>query len=181
MSLPPQDGQGRAGSARIGAFALAAILLAAVVAVVLVAMRGPAPPENLQDRIRSVASTLRCPVCQNLSVADSPSRLATQMRTTIGQELQAGRTPGQIREEFATAYGEWILLAPPKRGIDMAVWLMPLALLIGGLVIGVIAVRRWTAGAVREAPTTTPQAEPGISEQDRRLLDRAMAAAEENE
>src|SRR5204862_5593929 len=133
---------------------------------------------NLQDRVRSVASTLRCPVCQNLSVADSPSRLATQMRATIGQELRSGRTPAQIRQEFASAYGEWILLAPPKHGIDMAVWLAPLILLIGGLTISVVSVRRWTAGAPPE-PSPGVGDEPAMSEADRRLLERAMASMPE--
>jgi cytochrome c-type biogenesis protein CcmH len=162
-----------------GAASLAGILVAAAIALAVVAFRGSAPSGNLQDRVRSVASTLRCPVCQNLSVADSPSRLATQMRATIGQELQSGRTASQIRQEFATAYGEWILLAPPKHGIDMAVWLAPLILLVGGLGISVVAVRRWTAGSSPEASPGAVE-EPAMSEADRRLLDRALASVPED-
>jgi cytochrome c-type biogenesis protein CcmH/NrfF len=101
------------------------------------------------------------------------------MRTTIGQELQAGRTPDQIRQEFSAAYGEWILLAPPKHGVEIAVWLMPLALLIGGLAVAVISVRRWTAGAIPAPPAASFEAGPAISQEDRRLLDRALAAAPE--
>jgi len=132
-----------------------------------------------ESQVHEVAAELRCVVCQNLSVADSPSRLATQMRATIGQELQSGRTAAQIRQEFASAYGEWILLAPPKHGIDMAVWLAPLILLIGGLAISVVAVRRWTAGAP-PAPSTGAVDEAAISDADRRLLDRALASAPED-
>lgn len=162
-----------------GTVCLAGILLASAVALAVVAVRGSAPPGNLQDRVRSVASALRCPVCQNLSVADSPSRLATQMRATIGRELQAGRTAAQIREEFASAYGEWILMAPPKHGIDIAVWLAPLILLFGGLAIAVVAVRRWTSGAVLDSAATSVD-EPAISEADRSLLDRALANVPED-
>jgi cytochrome c-type biogenesis protein CcmH len=161
-----------------GAASLAAILVASAIALAVVAFSGSPPSGNLQDRVRSVASTLRCPVCQNLSVADSPSRLATHMRTTIGQELQSGRTPAQIREEFASAYGEWILLAPPKHGVDLAVWLAPLVLLVGGLAISVVAVRRWTSGAPPE-PSPGADEEPAMSEADRNLLDRALASASE--
>jgi cytochrome c-type biogenesis protein CcmH len=161
-----------------GAASLAGILIAAAIALAVVAFRGSAPSGSLQDRVRSVASTLRCPVCQNLSVADSPSRLATQMRATIGQELRSGRSPTQIRAEFASAYGEWILLAPPKRGIDMAVWLAPLVLLVGGVVISVVAVRRWTADAPAEGRPGVAD-EPEMSEADRHLLDRALASVPE--
>lgn len=156
--------------------ALAAVLLAAAAALAVIAIRGPGSPSSLQGRVRSVASTLRCPVCQNLSVADSPSPLARQMRATIGSELQAGRTAQQIRDQFAAAYGEWILLAPPKKGIDMAVWLAPLALLIGGLAILGISVRRWTAGS---APAVPDQGESPVSQADRRLLERALATLPE--
>ena len=129
----------------------------------------------MNDRVRSVASTLRCPVCQNLSVADSPSRLAQQMRATIGEELAAGRTPQQIRSEFTASYGEWILLAPPKHGIDLIAWLGPLLLVLGALAAGLAAVRRWTAGRV--AYERGPVGGGGvmtISASDRRLLERAL-------
>jgi cytochrome c-type biogenesis protein CcmH len=101
------------------------------------------------------------------------------MRATIGQELQAGRTAAQIRQEFASAYGEWILLAPPKHGIDMAVWLVPMVLLVGGLAISVVAVRRWTIGSSTE-PAAGSVEEPAMSEADRLVLNRALARAPED-
>jgi cytochrome c-type biogenesis protein CcmH len=169
-----------AGRRAAGAFALAAVMLSAAAALAVVAVRSSAPPKSLQERVRDVASTLRCPVCQNLSVADSPSRLASQMRETIASELQAGKTPARIRAEFAASYGEWVLLAPPKRGLDLALWLAPLALLIGGLAFMVGAVRRWTAGSAPEAVAGNDRVGSALSEADRRLLDRAMATPPED-
>jgi cytochrome c-type biogenesis protein CcmH len=154
----------------VGAIGLAAVLVVAGGALAVVAVRGGASRQTLQERVRSVASSLRCPVCQNLSVADSPSALAGQMRDTISSELQAGRSSDQIREEFAAAYGEWILLAPPKRGIDLAVWLLPIALLLGGVLVVVMAVRRWTVGSAPDLAGDPSVLDPA----DRRLLDRAM-------
>ena len=166
------------------AAALAGVLLVAAGALAMVALRGPSTPGTMNDRVRAVASTLRCPVCQNLSVADSPSRLAQQMRTTIAQELGAGRTPEQIRSGFSASYGEWILLAPPKRGIDLIAWLAPLFLVVGALGAGIAAVRRWTAGHTvgPHRDTVDVASASSLTTADRRLLERALrAAAEESE
>ena len=151
-------------------------------ALAVVALRGPSAPSTMTDRARAVASALRCPVCQNLSVADSPSRLAQQMRATIAEELGAGRTAEQIRSEFAASYGEWVLLAPPKRGIGLIAWLAPLFLVVGALGTGLIAVRRWTAGRAIGSERGTVDAEraSSLTTADRRLLERSLQASLED-
>jgi cytochrome c-type biogenesis protein CcmH len=159
---------------------LAAILLAAGVAVALVVARGPAPPATLQEQVRLVAEGLRCPVCQNLSVADSSSRLAKEMRGMIAADLRAGRSPEEIRAGFVDAYGEWILLEPPARGIDLVAWVLPFLLLAGGVVVAVVAARKWSAGAAGPRVRTTGG--PGTSgseltPDERALLDRELASA----
>jgi cytochrome c-type biogenesis protein CcmH len=112
-------------------------------ALAAVAVRGAATQATPAEEVRAVAQTIRCPVCQNLSVADSSSRLAHEMRADIARDLEAGKSPDQIRGEFVAAYGEWILLAPPKRGINWMPWVAPLLLLVVGGGIAAALVRRW--------------------------------------
>ena len=167
---------------RLAAAMLAGALLAASLALAVVALRSPARPATLEGRVRAVASTLRCPVCQSLSVADSPSGLARQMRAEIASGLRAGRTPDQIRATFVKSYGDWILLSPPRRGLDLVLWIAPVALLLAGLAAAVMAVRRWTLGGGGGAHTNVDEpAGPDLSAADRRLLDRALAHAEAEE
>lgn len=186
MSLTPQETGGPAGSRALPAatLALGAALLVGAVALAVVAARGPAPARSLQDRVRAVAVTLRCPVCQDLSVADSPSPLARQMRGIIGADLSGGMTAEAVRRHFVDQYGEWILLAPPRRGVDLVAWLIPIVLLTGGVILAAAAVRRWTrssfAGRVPAGEANSSSADGSLSASDRRLLDRALSAAGED-
>ncbi len=181
-----RDGTGHRAHRPVHAAVLAGALFVSGLALGFVAARGPEPPRSLPERVRAVASTLRCPVCQNLSVADSPSPLAREMRATIGRELRAGRTPDQVRARFVDAYGEWILLAPPRRGLNLVAWIAPGILLIGGLVAAVVAIRRWTrqrveSGEPRGAGTAlrTGNAPDVVSPDDRRMLEHALSALPE--
>ena len=83
-------------------------LLLAIVFLPGLAAGAVAP--DLEDQTRALAAELRCVVCQNLSVADSPSEMAQQMRAIVREQLQAGKTPEQVKDFFVSKYGEWVLL-----------------------------------------------------------------------
>ncbi len=86
----------------------------------------------LDRRTREVASELRCPVCQGLSIADSPSELAQEMKGLVREQLASGKSPEQVRAYFIDKYGEWVLLAPKPEGFNLLVYLLPAALVMGG-------------------------------------------------
>jgi cytochrome c-type biogenesis protein CcmH len=139
--------------------------------VILVATAAPAQPPAVRvddQQVYAIASELRCVVCQNLSVADSPSEMANQMRAIVRERLAAGETPAQVRQYFVERYGDWILLAPPRRGFTLLVWVAPAAAVLVGLVLTAVLVRRWT-GRRRPAP---PPVDAAMSERIRRELER---------
>ena len=99
---------------------------------------------DLERRTSEVASELRCPVCQGVSVEESPTELARQMRAVVRDQLAAGRSPEEVRAYFVGKYGEWVLLEPRASGFNLVVYILPWLALLAGAVVIVLAVRRWT-------------------------------------
>lgn len=123
-------------SGRFGVAGLGLILLSMVVV-------SPPWAASLEEQVHHLSAELRCPVCQGLSVADSPSGMANQMRDLIRERLQAGESPEAIKAYFVERYGEWILLAPKREGFNLLVWVLPFLGLGGGGVVLVFVLRRW--------------------------------------
>jgi cytochrome c-type biogenesis protein CcmH len=187
---------------------IAAIGRAAGVALVLVALAGaaaaqapaatptPQPPPSgaasapvdsaLERRLIQIASNLRCPVCQNLSILDSPSELAQDMKRLVRDQLVQGRSKEEIEQYFIARYGEWVLLKPAAHGATLTVWVLPAVMLLGGALLVWFAVRRWTrpVGApVAEAAVAAPVVVSGtpaelISRRD--ALRRILAELDED-
>jgi cytochrome c-type biogenesis protein CcmH len=135
----------------------------AALALVWFASTAMSAAPDLEAQVREIAAQLRCPVCQGLSVGDSPSELANEMRTLIREQLQQGKTSAEVLDYFAQRYGEWILLAPPKHGFNLVIWVLPFVLLPIGAAAVYLRVRRWvrspTAGESSPRPLDSPAAE----------------------
>jgi len=148
------------------------VVLAAAIAVValaaLIASGGSDGNQTLDERVNEIGAGLRCPVCLNLSVADSPSKLAGEMRTEIETQLRAGRTPEQIRAFFIDRYGAWILLSPPPHGWNLVPWAVPIVGLLAGVVL-------WLAFVRRRAPRTAG----GLTESEQLRIEHELADLEE--
>lgn len=113
----------------------------------------------LEARTSAVAATLRCPVCQGESIQESPSALAQQMRAVVRDRLRAGQTPDEVRAYFVSRYGEWILLEPTMKGLNLVLYVLPIVLIGGGLVLVVFLVRRWTRQASADPPPVIADAD----------------------
>lgn len=160
---------GRARSAARGrADALLVSAIFVVALAVLLAALGLRPP-NLEERARRLELELRCPVCQGLSIADSPAELAGQMRVVVADRLAAGASDADVRAYFVERYGRWILLAPDASGPNLLLWALPGLLLIGGVAAIITRARR------RERRNAVEPA-GGVATTGPRLLVIAVAA-----
>ena len=103
------------------------LAVAAASLVAFVAMSGGATPTPT-ERSAALATQLRCPDCQGLSVADSPTASAVEIRRQIDRLIAGGASDADVRRHFTDRYGEWILLAPSAP----FAWVLPFVILIGG-------------------------------------------------
>lgn len=114
----------------------------------------PLSGTTLDQHTDELTSTMRCPVCQGLSIADSDTAIAMAMKEEVRQFLAAGYTDEQVLAYFEASYGEFIRLEPKPTGFNLLVWIAPIGVLLLGLML---VIRR-----LRSAPPTP--SEPSIAD-----------------
>tara|TARA_B100000686_G_C16745157_1_gene948981 strand:+ start:1384 stop:1881 length:498 start_codon:yes stop_codon:yes gene_type:complete len=105
--------------------------------------------KQLEQQVFEIGRKLRCPVCTAESVAESSVQIAIEMRWLIQEQLEQGLSEQEILEFFQSRYGDWILLDPPKRGVHLMLWLLPLIAALLGVVFLTYSFRRWQTVARR--------------------------------
>jgi len=166
-SRPSPTGVTTSSAQRVSALATLVPLVAMI--VLLAAVADTVAAQVSEQTVHDVSAQLRCVVCQNLSVADSPSEMAAQMRAIVRERLEAGETPEQVREYFVARYGEWILLAPRRSGFNLLVWWFPVAAVAVGFIVVALLLRRWTYR--RRAAVAPPAVDAAMRERIRRELE----------
>lgn len=110
-----------------------AVILAAVLVLSVPAVQGQTVAEAPEEpRIRALAQTLRCPVCQSESILESRSSTAAEMMVILREMVAEGRSDAEIVEFFRSRYGNFVMLAPPSSGAGSLIWWLPGLLLLGG-------------------------------------------------
>jgi cytochrome c-type biogenesis protein CcmH len=157
-------------------------LLGVVLVVALVIGGGvfsSSPPTNAQ-RAAAIESVIRCPSCEDLSVAVSTAPTAITVRATVRQQVDQGRSDQQIEDYLAARYGSAIVLEPPTSGWSLLVWALPIAAGLAGLaVVVVVLVRRRRRGSgALDADVRGPLVDPAVVEERRRFLTQSLADAD---
>lgn len=119
-----------------------ALLTTTVMAIALVFL--VATGDRSTDLVAELGGQIRCPVCQGVPIADSPSQMATDMMQILREEVASGATRQEAIDALVGAYPGSLLLDPPLSAESVALWLVPaLALAVGaGLAMTVRRTRR---------------------------------------
>jgi cytochrome c-type biogenesis protein CcmH len=110
------------------------------------------------DEINAVARELYCPLCNGVRLDTCELKACEQMRQVISDRLAAGVSKEQIKNEFVAQYGPVVLGEPPRQGLSLLAWVLPVAALIAGAAWLFITARRWTRQPAVAEPTISPAA-----------------------
>ncbi len=80
-----------------------------------------------EQRFRHLIAELRCPKCQNQSIADSHAPLSEDLRRRAYAMMQAGHSDAEIKEFMVTRYGDFIIYRPPLKPTTWLLWFGPFA------------------------------------------------------
>ncbi|HEX6221969.1 MAG TPA: cytochrome c-type biogenesis protein CcmH [Acidimicrobiia bacterium] len=106
------------------------IVVMAAMVVTLIVLVATSPSDI--NRVQAIGEQIKCPVCQGESIANSPSSMARDMMSLVAERVSAGDSDTEIIEELLSSYSGAVLLDPPVGGPTLALWLAPVAALIGG-------------------------------------------------
>ena len=100
------------------------------------------PDPALEARARAISATLRCPVCQGENIDESNAPVARSLRLVVRERLVAGDTDAAVVAYVTDRFGEFVLFDPPKTGANLILWLAGPVMLVAGLGIAALTLRR---------------------------------------
>ena len=93
-------------------------------------------------RFQHLTHQLRCPMCQNETLADSNAPIARDLRNQIFKLMQQGKSDDEIKQYLVARYSDYILYDPPLKPGTILLWFGPLLILLGGGAVVLVAIRK---------------------------------------
>jgi cytochrome c-type biogenesis protein CcmH len=157
-------------------------LLGVVLVIALLVGSGvlSSSPPTSAERAAAIESVIRCPSCQDLSVAVSTAPTAITVRATIAHLVDQGKSDQLVKDYLVARYGSAIVLDPSTRGWSALVWVLPIAGgLAGSAALVVVMVRRHRRGTGELDDDVLGQvADPAALEERRHFLTQSLADAD---
>jgi len=113
--------------------------------------------EGDRERFRELTKELRCPKCQNQDIADSNAPIATDLRREIFRMLGEGKDDQQIIDFMVDRYGDFVRYKPALTGKTALLWFGPAGLLLAGVVVMAVIVRRRRIAPIDGADALSPE------------------------
>jgi len=103
-----------------------------------------ANPE-MEKAVNDIAAELRCLVCQNQTIADSHAPLAIDLKNQVREMVESGQSQSEIIDYMVQRYGDFVRYRPPMKASTILLWVGPFLLLLIGVTVLMINLRKRTA------------------------------------
>ncbi len=123
--------------------------------------------ESQRQRYNVLIDELRCPKCQNQNLAGSNSQIAEDLRRELHRLLTEGNSDREIKDFMVARYGDFVLYKPPLKASTIALWALPVILLLMGA-IGLVMIIR------QRARTNTNVITEALSANEQQQLDQLL-------
>ncbi|WP_309491932.1 cytochrome c-type biogenesis protein [Candidatus Hecatella orcuttiae] len=90
---------------------------------------------EVKTTVEEVSRSVWCPCGCTMLLSDCECETAYKVRTQIEQMISQGKTKEEIIFELQMIYGENILATPQKSGLELMLWVLPIAAAVGGTAI----------------------------------------------
>ena len=100
-----------------------------------------------EQRFRALTEQLRCVMCQNQSLADSNALIAHDLRQQILALMRAGKSDDEIKQYLVARYTDFVLYQPEVKPMTWLLWFGPGLLLVAGVAVVFVIVRKRSSGA----------------------------------
>lgn len=98
--------------------------------------------EAQEQQFRQLTEALRCPKCQNNSIADSNAMIASDMKLKVYELMQQGKSKQQIVDYMVERYGHFVTYEPPLTPATVILWVLPGLFIVGGAAVIVLRSRQ---------------------------------------
>ena len=114
---------------------------------------------EMEKTVNEISAELRCLVCQNQTIADSNAGLAVDLKNQVRDMVKAGQSQDETVDYMVTLYGDFVLYRPPMKATTMLLWAGPFLLLLIGLAVLVINLRKRSALVKDDADLSAEESE----------------------
>lgn len=131
------------------------VLALAAIALVVVGATTDRGARQPSERADALERRLACPVCDGESIFESRNQAAVNIRNEIESLVNEGRlTDTEIIARIDARGTDSLVLLPQTDGIDVVVWVLPVAAFVAGAAGLVVVFRRWKAASATDAAPT---------------------------
>jgi len=146
-------------------YIIALVTLISLLPLAVASAQETDPNFPTDDDVNAIAKQLYCPVCENVPLDVCGTQACAQWRELIREKLEEGWTEDEIKAYFSEQYGDRVLAAPPARGLNWLVYIIPPLVFLGGAFFLYRGLKAWKQLGTEDIHPAETEPNPEIEDE----------------